>query len=100
MTHPKTYFKLARSEEKSDNASAALIHYLSSFCAHYNQCGGRPTATVSKIRKIQAAIGLSDRSLCEMARSYGPLSDEECQQLLYFAINGYVGGMHAVLSDG
>ena len=100
MTNCRAYFNLAQSEERSGNLSSALLFYISSFCAFYNSSSGHPIGAVSKIRLLQRLIGLSDAELCKMVRSYGPLSDEQCQQLLYFSIYGYVDGIHAVLNHG
>lgn len=97
MITQQAYFNLARGEEKAGNAPAALLFYLSSFAAAYNASAGHPIGTVAKIRSLQGILGLGDSQLCQMVRSYGPLSDEECQHLLYFALYGHVGGINAIL---
>ena len=100
MTKPQTYFRIARNEEKAGNLPPALLHYVSAFCAAYN-CGyGHHAGTVAKIRNLQRYFQLTDSELCELARSYGPLTDAECQHLLYYAIYGNISGIHAVLNDG
>ena len=100
MTDQKTYFTLARNEEKAGNKPAALNFYLSSFCASCNLGEARQAGTVEKIRRLQTALSIPDDQLFEMVRSYGVLSDSECRNLLFFAINGYTSGIHSVLSYG
>ena len=99
MTDAKTYFELGRSEEKAGHESSAIIFYLSSFCATYNQTTGtHPCGAVAKIRKLQLSLGLTDEQLFDMVRSYGALTDLQCQYLLYYAISGFVPGINTVLN--
>lgn len=99
MTGANTYFTLGRTEEKAGRDSSALLYYISSFCASYNQNSkSHPCGAVAKIRMLQNSLGLSDAQLLEMVRSYGTLTDLECQHLLYYAIYGFLPGIHTVLS--
>lgn len=100
MTHPSDYFTLARNEEISGNKPAALLFYLSSFCASFNSNAGIPTGTVEKIRRLQNELSLSDEELLDLVHSYGALTDQECQCLLLFSIQGYLDGIYSVLSGG
>lgn len=100
MSKPSTYFQLARKEEKQGKHSAALLLYLSSFCEHFNSClDGYPSGTIEKIRRLQLQIGISDYHLLSLIRSYGFLTDNECRQLLYFSIHGFVSGIDAILHN-
>lgn len=92
------YFELARIEEKGGNNSAALLFYLSSFCDSFNSGCAYPCGAVEKIRRLQLLFDLTDSELFNMVRSYGPLTDQECQQLLYFCIHGYLSGIKTVLT--
>ena len=99
MPHAAQYFGLARSEEKSGNDAAALLLYLSSFCDSFNSgTQTYPIGATSKIRKLQNCLSLSDFQLLNMVRSYGPLTDQECQQLLYFSIHGNIAGIRTTLT--
>lgn len=100
MTNPYTYFQLARNEEKAENFASALLYYLSSFCASCNFSNYHNAGLIAKIRMLQRYFRLSDNELCVLARSYGTLTDVECQYLLYFSIYGDICGIHAVLNDG
>lgn len=100
MTHPQTYFRLARNAEKAGELATALIYYLSSFCASYNQGDIYQSGTVAKIRTLQKHFLLSDKELCDMVRSYDLLTNQECRCLLYLAIYGDISGIHTVLGDG
>lgn len=100
MKNAAQYFKLARSEEIAGNESAALLLYLSSFCESFNSnTRNLLVGTVSKIRKLQTCLSLSDFQLLGLVHSYGPLTDQECQQLLYFSIYGNVSGINTILAD-
>lgn len=99
MSNASQYFKLAHSEEIAGNDGAALQLYLSSFCAEFNTgAKNYPTGTVSKIRRLQIQFSLSDYQLLNMVHSYGPLTDQECQQLLLFSIYGDVSGINTLLT--
>lgn len=99
MSNAARYFELARNEEKSGNAGAALLLYLSSFCDSFNSSAtDYPCGTVAKIRILQNQLGLSDIQLLDLVRSYGPLSDAECQKLLTYSIYGCIAGIKAILS--
>lgn len=92
------YFELAKNEEKGGNQGAALLFYLSSFCDSFNSRAAYPYGTTEKIRRLQLSLGLSDSQLLDMVRSYGYLTDLECQQLLYHSIHGSVSGITSILS--
>ncbi|MBD5464138.1 MAG: hypothetical protein HDR24_13980 [Lachnospiraceae bacterium] len=99
MTNAAQYFKLARTEEVTGNECAALLLYLSSFCASYNSdVKAYPCGTIAKIRNIQNRISLSDLQLMELVHSYGPLTDAECQKLLSYSIHGCLSGIKTTLS--
>lgn len=99
MTNANTYFSLGRAEEVAGHDTSALLYYLSSFCASYNQnTKSHPCGAVAKIRMLQQSLGLSDAQLIDMVRSYGTLTDIECQHLLYYAIYGFLPGIHTILS--
>ncbi len=99
MANAARYFELARNEEKSGNAGAALLLYLSSFCDSFNSgAADYPCGTVAKIRILQDQLGLSDIQLLDLVRSYGPLSDAECQKLLTYSIYDCIAGIKAILS--
>ena len=99
MKNAAQYFKLARSEETAGNESAALLLYLSSFCESFNaDTKSRPVGAVAKIRRLQMRLLLSDYQLLALVHSYGPLTDRECQQLLYFSIHGNVSGINTILA--
>lgn len=98
MTNATTYFSLGRIEEKAGNEPAALLFYISSFCASHNlNAGTHPYGTVAKIRMLQKSLGLSDSQLLGMVRSYGLLTDSECRHLLYYSIYGFLPGIHTIL---
>lgn len=81
------YFILARNEERSGNNAAALLLYLSSFCDSCNNGFWHLTyGVVSKIRKLQLHLMLTDPELSKLIHSYGPLSDYECKELLNVSI--------------
>ncbi|MBQ9437653.1 MAG: hypothetical protein IJU50_04925 [Lachnospiraceae bacterium] len=95
----ENYFRLARAQEKMKRHGAALLLYISSFCEGANLSGGDrfPQAgVVAKIRQMQLAIGLSDSALCSLPRSYGHLTDEECQRLLFYSLCGNAEGIRSV----
>lgn len=98
MHSESDYFKLARREEAAGREPSALLFYLSSFCASYNGLSLYPYQAAGKIRKIQATLGLSDRELYSMVRSYGPLSDAECRRLLIYTFRGSVSGIRSILA--
>lgn len=99
MTDASTYFALGQAEEEAGHDPSALLYYISSFCASYNQdANSHPCGAVAKIRMLQMSLGLSDAQLFEIVRSYGSLTDIECQCLLYYAIYGFLPGIHTVLS--
>ena len=94
------YHALARAQEKSNNHGAALLLYISSFCEAVNEAGCDdlpPVGTVAKIRQMQDSVGLSDASVCALARSYGHLDDEECQRLLFYSFCGNTNGIRSIL---
>lgn len=100
MIDPGKYFELARTEEKDGNTGAALLFYLSSFCASCNLSPlARPYGTVEKIRRIQSFLGMEDSRLLDMVRSYGHLSDHECRFLLYCSLRGSLDGIGTVTGD-
>lgn len=99
MTDAHTYFALGQFEEKAGRSSSALLYYISSFCASYNQnVNSHPCGAVAKIRMLQKSLAISDSQLLGMVRSYGVLSDAECQSLLYYAICGFLPGICTILS--
>lgn len=99
MNNATPYFKLARAEETAGRSASALLFYLSSFCAGFNSGQLQyPYQATAKIRTLQLRLGLSDGELLQLIHSYGPLTDQECQALLLFAIRGWLSGIHAVLS--
>lgn len=98
MTNAATYFDLARTEEKSGNDCSALILYLFSFCSSFNSGGEYPYGTIAKIRTLQKQLDISDDLLTDSVRSYGPLSDAECRNLLLCSIEGNLTGIRAILS--
>lgn len=100
MDYAIQYFKLARDEEAAGNKCAALLLYLSSFCDSFNSnTKDYPYGTTAKIRRLQNQLGISDLQLVGLMRSYGPLTDTECQKLLFYSIHGCLSGIHATLSD-
>ena len=99
MVNATRYFDLARTEEKSGNICAALLLYISSFCDSFNtNAADYPCGTVAKIRILQNRLCLSDVQLLDLVRSYGPLSDAECQKLLFYSIYGCIAGIKSTLS--
>ena len=90
------YFEQARQNEKTDNLSSALLFYLSSFCEDANN-HLFDAGTVNKIRNLQVALGITDSDLCQMPCSYGSLSTDKCQQLLFFALHNDTEQMHRIL---
>lgn len=100
MTHPSQYFSLARNEELAGNDSSALLFYISSFCSSFNSNAGIPIGTIEKIRRLQKKLYLSDSELLDLVHSYGVLTDQECQYLLLFSIQGYLDGIKSILSGG
>lgn len=93
------YFNLARAEEKAGNISVALLFYLSSFCAGFNCHPPQyPHQETEKIRRLQLRLGIPDNQLFSMIRSYGSLSDRQCQQLLRYSLDGNISGISAVLT--
>lgn len=100
MNYTTQYFRLARAEETAGNKCAALLLYLSSFCDSFNSnTRGFPYGTTAKIRRLQNQLGLSDLQLAELVCSYGPLTDAECQKLLFYSIHGCLSGIKATLSS-
>lgn len=100
MTFAAEYFNIARNEESSGNECAALLFYLSSFCDSFNTGVKKyPYGTIAKIQNLQTALALSDQHLMELVYSYGPLSNDECQKLLYYSIHGCPAGIEAILSS-
>lgn len=100
MCNQTNYFNLARTEEKAGNASAALLLYLSSFCAGFNcQPSQYPYRVVEKIRRLQLLLDIPDSQLLSFVRSYGHLSDCQCQRLLLYSIGGNISGISAILAD-
>lgn len=100
MTNTSRYFELARNEEQAGNDCAALLLYLSSFCDSFNSgVADYPCGTIAKIRMLQNRLLLSDMQLIGLVHSYGPLSDAECQKLLYYSIYGCLSGIKTVLSE-
>lgn len=98
MASASMYFRLGCMEEIVGNEASALLFYLSSFCSSYNSnFRERPSGTVRRIRSLQNSIGLTDDQLLCMVRSYGILTDLECQYLLYYSIYGFDDGIHAVI---
>lgn len=97
MTNATRYFALARTEEAEGNECTALLLYLSSFCDSFNS-GTRdyPCGTISKIRSLQNLLALSDLQLLDLVHSYGPLSDAECQKLLFYSLYGYTAGIRVI----
>ena len=99
MVNAKTYFLSGNKEEMDGNEPAALLHYLSSFCASCNlNPQDRPYGTVAKIRRLQLSLHLSDAQLLDMVHSYGVLTDQECRHLLYYSIYGFLPGIYTVIS--
>lgn len=99
MTNAGEYFELARTEERDGNEGAALLLYLSSLSAGFNSdVRSCPVGTVSKIRKMQMQLSLSDFQLLSLIHSYGPLTVRECQKLLYFSIRGDISGIKTTLA--
>ncbi len=99
MANAAQYFDLAHAEEINGNESAALLFYLSSFCDSFNSASeDYPCGAVAKIRSLQNRLSLSDLQLLSLVHSYGPLSDAECQKLLFYSIYGCVTGIKTILS--
>lgn len=99
MANANQYFTLARNEEQNRNRSAALLFYISSFCDSFNSGAAEyPYGTVYKIRRLQLSLGLTDEQLCDCVHSYGPLTDQECRNLLCYSICGCISGIKSVLS--
>lgn len=99
MSNAARYFELARNEEVAGNECAALLFYISSFCDSFNS-GARnfPCGTVAKIQKLQNRLSIPELQLLELVRSYGPLSDAECQELLTYSLHGSIAGIKSTLS--
>lgn len=99
MVNAERYFELARTEETAGNRCAALLFYLSSFCDTFNSGATEyPCGTINKIRTLQTSLGLTDEQLLDCVRSYGPLSDIECRNLLHYSIYGCLSGIKSTLS--
>lgn len=99
MDNSKTYFNLAREEEKNGHFASALLFYLSSFCESFNFTDSQyPYQATEKIRKLQSHLFLSDSELLEMVRSYGRLTDQECRGLLSSCIDSDLAGIERILS--
>lgn len=95
------YFNLARNEEKAGNISAALLFYLSDFCSYFNApFDTLPTGTVNKIQRLQKRLSLSDAKLLSFVKSYGPLSDDTCRELLLYSFHGDLSGIRSTLYNG
>lgn len=89
MNNTAQYFSLAKMEENAGHSASALLFYLSSFCASFNcEHPQYPYQTTAKIRNLQLRLGLSDEELMQLVHSYGPLSDQDCRELLSSAICG------------
>lgn len=99
MSNAKRYFELARNEEGAGNECAALLFYISSFCDSFNS-GARnfPCGAVAKIQKLQNRLSIPELQLMELVRSYGPLSDAECQKLLTYSLHGSISDIKTTLS--
>ncbi len=101
MNNSKKYFELARNEELNGHQASALLLYLSSFCASFNSKNAQyPYWTTEKIRRLQLTLKLPDAELLGMVRSYGPLTDVDCQDLLKYSIDGNLSKIQDVLSGG
>ena len=101
MNNSEKYFELARKEELSGHQASALLFYLSSFCASFNSKDAQyPYRATEKIRRLQLALKLPDVELLGMIRSYGPLTDVNCQDLLKYSIDGNLSEIQAVLPGG
>lgn len=100
MYNQTEYFNLARAEEKAGHTSAALLLYLSSFCAGFNCHPPQyPYQETEKIRRLQLRLGIPDNQLFSMIRSYGSLSDCQCQQLLRYSVDGNISQISAMLAN-
>lgn len=76
-----------------------VLPYLSSFCGSFHSnTRNCPYGTTAKIRRLQKQLGLSDLQLAGLVRSYGPLTDTECQKLLFYSIHGCLSGIKAALN--
>lgn len=64
MNNQTEYFNLARAAEKAGHAPAALLFYLSSFCAGFH-CDPPhyPHQATAKIRKLQQRLGIPESQL-------------------------------------
>jgi len=101
MNNSENYFELARKEELNGHQASALLFYLSSFCASFNSKDAQyPYQATEKIRRLQLVLKLPDAELLGMVRSYGPLTDADCRDLLKYSINGNLSEIQAVLPGG
>ncbi len=100
MCNQTEYFTLARAEECAGHDAAALLFYLSSFCAKFNNGSvSYPYRETAKIRKLQLRLSIPDYQVFDLIHSYGPLTDIQCRCLLYFSIHGCLSGIYSVLKN-
>lgn len=98
MNNSAKYFELGKEQEAIGNPASALLMYISSFCASFNSGEFRyPYPATEKIRRLQLHLSISDSALLDMVRSYGSLTDLDCQSLLVCCIYGNLSGVHAIL---